>query len=301
MNKTISLYKSQSIDIRSTEYPASLKQIDDPPPVIYFRGDWDQEIFDATLSVVGSRKMTGYGEFITEKLVSEIAISGITIISGFMYGIDAVSHQAAVDSGGKTIAVMPCGIELIHPKIQSELYRRILEHNGLIISEYPGIIPPARWTFPKRNRIIAALSPTLLVVEAGIKSGALITADYAFKYGKKIFAIPGPLTSSVSLGTAGLIKRGASIVTDADDILMCYGKFKLKGEKVSGKTPECVKNRGLNKIQKTITSLLSEEALTIDEIIRKSKTHSSAAGAELTILLLKKIVTRKREKYYLTG
>ncbi|MCK5199756.1 MAG: DNA-processing protein DprA, partial [Spirochaetales bacterium] len=180
------------IDITSDEYPYLLRQIKDPPPKLYFRGNWDPDIFKETLSVVGSRRMTRYGEIITHSLVSAIASKEITIVSGFMYGIDAQAHNAALESGGRTIAVMPCGIEKIHPEYQSDLHERILNNNGLVVSEYTGDAPPALWTYPRRNRIIAGLSPLLLVVEAGIKSGALITAKIAAKYNKKIFAVPGP-------------------------------------------------------------------------------------------------------------
>ena len=352
MNNRNLFEKVNYVDIESSEYPPMLKLINDPPHRIFYRGSWNPEIFRETLSVVGSRKMTGYGEIITERLVSAAAAAGITIVSGFMYGIDAVSHESAVDSGGKTIAVMPCGIERIHPVNQTELYRKILKKEGLVISEFEGNMQPARWTFPRRNRIIAALSPALLVVEAGLKSGALITAGYAFKYGRKILAVPGPLTSSVSLGTANLIKRGASIITSSEDILMLYGRFSLEHTDRSSKESEITeksRNRSLsehprgdleyrsrNKLpadqkvqyqqiktclsnnyhspmteinrddkpfqhsrQQRIISLLSEEALSIDEISRKSGIPVSAAGSELTVLQLKKKVIQKGDKYYL--
>lgn len=350
MNNRIPFEKVNYIDTESTEYPQLLKEIKDHPRRIYYRGKWSPEIFRETLSVVGSRRMTGYGEIITERLVSETAASGITVVSGFMYGIDAVSHESAVDAGGKTIAVMPCGIERIHPVNQTELYRKILKKEGLVISEFEGNMQPARWSFPRRNRIIAALSPALLVVEAGLKSGALITAGYAFKYGRKILAVPGPLTSSVSLGTANLIKRGASIVTSSEDILMLYGRFSLQyTERTGSEITEKNRNRSLsvqtrgdleysrkNKLpsdqkaqyqqiktslsnnyhsgmkeinsddkpfqysrQLRIISLLSDEALSIDEISRKSGIPVSAAGSELTVLQLKKKVIQKGDKYYL--
>ena len=173
------------IGIKSCEYPYLLKQIKDPPRKLYFKGDWNTDIFDETLSVVGSRRMTRYGEIITNELVAVIAEAGIVIVSGFMYGIDAQAHAAALETGGRTIAVMPCGIEKIHPEYQAGLYNRILRCGGLVVSEYPGDTPPALWTYPRRNRIIAGLSPVLLVVEAGLKSGALITARIAKNYNKK--------------------------------------------------------------------------------------------------------------------
>ena len=281
------------IGIKSCEYPYLLKQIKDPPEKLYFRGDWNTDLFEETLSVVGSRRMTRYGETITNDLVGVIAEAGITIVSGFMYGIDAQSHAAALERGGRTIAVMPCGIEKIHPEYQADLHTKILRCGGLVVSEYPGDTLPARWTYPRRNRIIAGLSPALLVVEAGLKSGALITARIAMNYNKRVFAVPGPLTSSVSRGTALLIKQGASIMTSADDILSEYGKF------TAGKPHSEKKSSGLNESQSKIVVLLSLEPLGIDEITRAVEKPTSEIGADLTILCLKKLVTLNEGKYYL--
>jgi len=283
------------IDIDSAEYPNLLRQIKDPPPKLYFKKKWDSEIFNETLSVVGSRKMTRYGGIITDAIISSVAGAGITIISGFMYGIDAQAHNAAVEAGGRTIAVMPCGIDIIHPDYQQDLHKKIIENNGLIVSEYPGETPPALWTYPRRNRIIAGLSPILLVVEAGVKSGALITAKIAKKYNKKIFAVPGPLTSSVSLGTANLIKNGASIVTDIQDILSEYGKTN-KNELFSKK-----EFYGLNRTQSKIINLLANEPLSIDEISRLVEKKISEIGADITVLSLKNHLSLNEGKYYLVN
>ena len=281
------------IDINSNEYPYLLQQIKDPPPKLYFRGNWDTNIFTETLSVVGSRRMTRYGEIITDSLVSMIAGKGITIVSGFMYGIDAQAHNVALEAGGQTIAVMPCGIERIHPEYQADLHGKILNNNGLVVSEYPRDTPPALWTYPRRNRIIAGLSPILLVIEAGVTSGALITAKIAKNYNKKIFAVPGPLTSNVSMGTALLIKHGAHIVTSTDDILFEYGKKE---------TVELFSKKGLyglNKTQQKIVKILSKEPMGIDDIARSSGKQISEIGADITVLSLKKHLTLNEGKYYL--
>jgi DNA processing protein len=283
------------IDINSAEYPYLLRQIKDPPPKLYFKNNWDTDIFNETLSVVGSRKMTIYGEIITNILVSDISSKGITIVSGFMYGIDAQAHKSAIEAGGRTIAVMPCGVDRIHPEYQAALHESILSNNGLIVSEYPGETPPALWTYPRRNRIIAGLSSNLLVVEAGIKSGALITAKIAKKYHKTIFAVPGPLTSSVSLGTANLIKNGSKIVTCIQDILSEYGKND-KNELFSKK-----EFYGLNKTQCEILKLLGNEPLSIDEISRAVEKKVSEIGADITVLSLKKHLSLNEGKYYLVN
>lgn len=283
------------IDIQSSEYPYLLKQIKDPPDFLYYRGQWNTDIFQKTLSVVGSRKMTRYGESITGEIITDISSAGITVVSGFMYGIDARAHSAALEASGCTIAVMPCGIDRIHPEYQADLHRNIEETKGLIISEYPGDTPPALWTYPRRNRIIAGLSPILLVVEAGLKSGALITARIARKYNRKLYAVPGPLTSSVSKGTTLLIKEGATIFTETGDLLSEYGEYK------SVRAEKKMREQKLQGLQKRIVGLLSLEPKGIDEIIRSLKKPASEIGAELTMLSLRKIIIFQDGKYFLSG
>src|SRR3989338_2878201 len=203
-------------------YPALLREIPDAPARLYYKGTWTEELFTDCLAVVGSRHMTSYGRRATEQIVGEVASAGVTIVSGFMYGVDATAHKAAVDAGGKTIAVMPCGIERIHPEYQKDLYEKIIETGGIILSEWDGDSMPQLWTYPKRNRIVAGLAKATLVVEAGLESGSLITADLAKKFGRKLFAVPGPITSEVSKGTGKLMQEGASLVQSANDILEFY-------------------------------------------------------------------------------
>ena len=211
------------IEINDEKYPKLLKEINkQAPKKLYFKGSLDNEIFENCLAVVGSRKLTSYGKKVIEQIVTEIANKGITIVSGFMYGGDEAAHRAAIKAGGRTIAVMPCGIDLIHPEYQEKLYYQIQENKGLIISEYPENFPPEKWTYPKRNRIVAGLSKAVLVVEAGLNSGTLITAEFARKFKRKIFSVPGPIYSEVSKGSNLLIKKGAAMVTEAQDILKYY-------------------------------------------------------------------------------
>ena len=216
------------IDVTEKKYPPALSealkklQLSSGPKKLYYKGNWDDKIFRDCLTVVGSRHLTSYGRRATEQIVTEIAAAGITIVSGFMYGGDEAAHSSAVKAGGKTIAVMPCGIDIISPEYQKNLYNEILETGGLIISEYEGNFLPVNWSFAKRNRIVAGLSKAILVSEASLNSGSLITAGYAKKYGRKIFAVPGQITSEVSKGTIKLIKEGAEVVTEARDILKFY-------------------------------------------------------------------------------
>lgn len=280
----------KTVKINSSKYPTRLKSIQDPPGILYYKGKWGAGIFDNCLAVVGSRQMTSYGRRITDELVSKIAQAGVTIVSGFMYGVDAQAHKAALSVGGRTIAVMPCGIDLIHPEYQEELYKEILAKEGLIISEIEGDFPPALWTYPKRNRIVTGLSQATLVVEAGLKSGSLITADLTKRFGRKLFAVPGQLTSSVSQGTSQLIKEGAGIVTNADDILAVYGL----------RQAECCKNifSGLNKLERSIVERLVQEPREIDALSRLLNISAAELGATISLMQLRGIIGEEEGKYY---
>lgn len=280
------------ITIEDKRYPELLRKIGEKAPErLYYRGNWNGNIFENCLAVVGSRHMTSYGRKITEQLVTEITAAGLTIVSGFMYGGDEAAHRAAVEAGGRTIAVMPCGIDIIHPEYQEELYRDILNKNGLIISEFEGNFPPDKWTYPRRNRIVAGLSKAVLVVEAALNSGTLITTDYAKKFGRKIFAVPGPLTSDVSKGTAQLIKEGAGIATEARDILKYYNITPAK----SCAKPGLAQMEGL---EKDIIEQLQRESLEIDTLARTFGLSVSKIGATLSLMQLKGFISQKEGKYY---
>ncbi|PIR72682.1 MAG: DNA-protecting protein DprA [Candidatus Nealsonbacteria bacterium CG10_big_fil_rev_8_21_14_0_10_36_24] len=236
--------------------------------------------------------MTSYGRQITEKLVSEIASVGITIVSGFMYGIDAVSHKAAIDVGGRTIAVMPCGIDLIHPDYQKDLYQEILENKGLVISEYEGNFLPTLWTYPRRNRLVAGLSKAVMVVEAGEKSGSLITANFAKKYKRKVFAVPGPLTSSLSKGICQLIKEGADVVTGASDVLDFFGKrLTIKATETRVSVNSLIEQKIIQKLQ--------QESMEIDALSRTLGISAAEIGTVVSLMQIKGLVFNENGKYYI--
>jgi len=283
------------ITIKDKRYPELLGKIGkDAPEKIYYKGNWDSEIFKNCLAVVGSRRLTSYGRKITEQLVTEIASAGVTIVSGFMYGGDEAAHKAAAEAGGRTIAVMPCGIDMIHPEYQEELYNKILENKGLIISEYEGKFPPANWTYPRRNRIVAGLSKAVLIVEAGLNSGTLITAEFAKKFGRKIFAVPGPLTSEVSKGTAQLIKEGAEVVTEARDILKDYN--------ISLTKPNLAKpSLNIEGIEQEIINQLQKEPLEADNLARILGMSVSKIGTTLSLMQLKGFINQEGGKYHLNS
>jgi DNA processing protein len=198
-------------------YPAHLKEIYDYPPILYIRGrltaadEW-------SLAVVGTRRATAYGRQVTEEIVTDLARNNITIISGLARGIDSVAHQAALDAGGRTIAVLACGLDIIYPAENLNLSHRIME-NGALISEYPLGTKPKPEHFPRRNRILSGMSLGVLVTEAGEDSGALITADLALEQNRDVLAVPGSILSPASRGTNNLIKEGAKLVQKCQDIL----------------------------------------------------------------------------------
>jgi len=280
------------VEIGNKEYPRLLKEIDSPPKKLYYKGNWDSSIFENCLAVVGSRRMTTYGRQITKKLVSEIAAAGVTIVSGFMFGIDATAHRVVIDAGGRTIAVMPCGIDIIHPSHQEDLYNRILEGNGLIVSEFEGEFPPALWTYPKRNKIVAGLSYATMVVEAGSKSGSLITANLAKRYQRRLFAVPGPLTSTLSKGTTQLIKEGAEIVSSAEDVLAAYD---ISNRGFSEGYSQFLK---LDQLEQCIIEKLQQEPMEIDTLMRSVGTSASELGTTLSLMQIKGLVFDDKGKYY---
>lgn len=282
--------KEGIIDIKDKRYPELLRKINDPPKKLCYKGSWDRDIFKNCLAVVGSRRMTNYGEISAEKIVKEVASAGVTIVSGFMYGIDAISHRAALNGGGRTVAVMPCGVNIIHPEYQKELYDDILNNRGLIISEFEKDFPPENWTYPKRNRIVVGISKASFIVEAAIKSGSLITAEFTRKYERKLFALPGPITSKVSEGTNYLLKNGASIVTCSKDILDFYN---LKVSNLRNKN-----FRETEGIEKDILELLKREPIEIDDVSRKFGVSVSEIGTTLSLMTMKGLIFQKGRKYF---
>ena len=292
------------IEIDDPKYPESLKEAlkklipSSGPKKLYYKGNWSENIFSNCLAVVGSRHLTLYGRRATEQLVTEIAAAGITIVSGFMYGGDEAAHSAAVKCGGRTIAVMPCGIDLIHPANQKELYQKILDNNGLIISEYEGETQPQTFTYVQRDRIVAGLSKAVFVTEAALNSGSLITASYAKKFGKKILALPGQITSEVSKGTLKLIREGAEAVSEANDIL---GFYKVLVSPAKSKLTKSVKSdlTPTGTLEQKIVSQLKRESMNADGMARLFAVPVSQLGTTLSLMQLKGIINQDSGKYYI--
>lgn len=200
------------------KYPENLKKIDNPPFVLFFKGQI-KPLDRRALAVVGSRRMSSYGFQITQKLVGELVKKKMTIVSGLARGIDTVAHQTALKMGGRTLAVLAGGLDKIYPPENQRLAQEISKGQGALISEYPPGFPLNKGHFPARNRLIAGLSLGVLVIEGTDKSGSLITARHAADQGKEVFAVPGPISSSLSQAPLLLIKQGAKVVQNVEDIL----------------------------------------------------------------------------------
>lgn len=208
--------------IDDSEYPGELLDLADPPVAVFWRGSKELAAGARRVAIVGSRQPSDAGLVLTRRLARFAASSGVTVVSGIALGIDAAAHAGALEGAGPTVAVLGCGVDVVYPRTNAGLFGRVLEH-GLVISEYPPGTPPAPWRFPARNRIIAALAGTLLVVEARARSGALITADRALDLGRDVLAVPGPPSAAGAAGTNGLLKAGAGLIEDADDLAVWLG------------------------------------------------------------------------------
>jgi len=269
-------WEIKSLSIKDKNYPLPLKKIKDPPRVLYFLGKIQEK--ENGLAVVGTRRCSSYGKEAAFKIVSDLVESGLTIVSGFAPGIDTIAHKTAIEKGKRTIAVLGTGLDRksIYPKENLKLVEKILESGGALISEFKPGTHGTKYTFPKRNRIISGLSLGVLVIEARLRSGSLITAEYAKEQKRKIFALPGPIFSQTSKGCHFLIKNGAKLVESAEDILEELGmnKLRVKKEKVEGKTSQ----------ESLILEALKEGALNIEKIIEKTKLSPSRVASLLSIL-----------------
>lgn len=215
--------KKIRISAKTKDYPPRLDMLADPPQAINILGNLSELLDMPTVGIVGSRKASAYGRGITEKFAEELARTGLCIVSGLALGVDSIAHRSAVMAKGKTIAVLPSGLDEIYPASHRGLAREIISSGGALLSEYDDSFRPRRESFIQRNRIIAALSDVLLVTEAAEKSGSLYTANFALELGKTVLAVPGNITSPYSAGTNNLIRSGAMLVSDTKDIFDALG------------------------------------------------------------------------------
>lgn len=263
------------ITIFDENYPSSLREIHGAPIIIYYKGIIDSEVLERCFGVVGTRMPTGYGRLVTEKLTRGLVEAGLTIVSGLARGVDTVAHSTTIEAGGKTLAVLGGGLNQIFPSENLHLAEKIANGFGAILTEFPPSYPHLAGNFPARNRIIAGLSKGVLVTEAAEDSGSLITARLAIEQGREVFAVPGPITSSMSAGTSALLKDGAKLVSSVADIL----------EELGIKSGPVIKTSNLNlgREEKEILELIKDESRHVDEIARSLKKPIS----EISGVLLK--------------
>jgi len=281
----------RTISIKDREYPALLKEIPDAPGILYVRGAFPPPA--PTLAVVGTRRLTRYGKEQTERIAQELVRAGIIVVSGLARGIDTIGHKAAVEAGMPTIAVLGTGIDdsTVFPQQNVKLAHEILDKGGCLVSEYPPGTHGTKYTFPARNRIIAGLSLGTLVMEAPIKSGALITGRLALDYNREVFAIPHPLGCWTGEGCNDILHQGAHLIRETKDILNVMG-FVSEESPAATYKPE-------NKIEEKLLACLSAEPLHIDKIIEKSEENHSAAMTALSMLEIKGIVKNVGEMNFL--
>ncbi len=281
----------RAIARNSADYPAALVETFDPPAVIYIRG----EILDAdtrAVGVIGTRGPTSYGREVARRLSGDLARNEVTVVSGLARGIDGIAHQAALDAGGRTIAVLGSGLDTIYPSEHVALAHKIAEH-GALISEFPlGTRPDAR-NFPRRNRIISALSLGILVVEAPFKSGAMLTVEHAVQQNRDVFAVPGPIHSEASSGTNWLIQQGAKLVTDVSDVLdelnivVMGNQLPLESVSVD------------SEVEKKLIDAIAAGPAHIDDVTRATGLTSSVVASTLSLLELKGLVRQTGPMQYI--
>jgi DNA processing protein len=283
-------YKIKEIKNSDADFPTELKNNNKYLEKFYYRGKWDKNIFEKTISIVGSRKMTRYGREIIDNFMPEIVANKITVISGFMYGVDSYAHESCIDLGGKTIAVCGWGLDFTANDENRKLYEKILKNDGLVMSEYENDFLPTLWSFPHRNKIVASLATEgVLVVEAGVKSGSLITARMAREMNKRVMTVSGNIFSETSKGTNYLIKNNlAEMIMDVGEILH---------KKADDKQIEMFDDV-FTKEEKEIIEAIKSGENTIDEIVKRSGLKISVVGVNLSMMAMNNKIVEENGKYF---
>ncbi len=275
-------HKVKALTCHDPEFPARLKEIYDVPPVLYVRGSLTVED-EWTIAVVGTRKPTAYGREVAAQISTDLARSKVTVVSGLARGTDSVAHRAALDAGGRTIAILACGLDMVYPPENLKLAQDIIEH-GALVSDYPLGTQPRSEYFPRRNRIMSGVSLGVLVIEAGDSSGALITASLALEQNRDVFAVPGSIFSHASTGTNRLIQEGAKLVTGAKDILeelnltMAAQQLEMKELLPADDT------------ESLLLRQISADPVHIDEVRRRASLPIATVSSTLAMMELKGLV-----------
>ena len=285
------MMETVKIDMDSVEYPARLREIPDPPKQLYCTGNTGL-LNEKSIGVVGARKNTVYGKNVALMIGRRLAESGLVVTSGLALGIDGYSHEGALEAEGKVISVLGSGIDHMTPQRHRSLMMKGLDNGGLVVSEYPPEMECSRWSFPARNRIISGLSDALVVVEAGLDSGSLITAKHASDQGRTVYAVPGNINSQTSIGCNLLIRDGAVPLIIIDDLIRDVGAMPVKSN-------EPVKDLDSDE-QKIFEVVMEMSGATMEEIIRNTGFSPGLANSLVTVMEIKGIVESYAGRIYLS-
>ncbi|MBN2197602.1 DNA-processing protein DprA [Candidatus Wolfebacteria bacterium] len=290
-------FKVKTISLADACFPSLLKEIPNPPSEIYILGDLSQGALlkNEKIAIVGTRKATFQGKAIAKKIAKELSQKGMVIVSGLAMGIDTAAHEGAIEAGGKTIAVLACGLDNIYPRQNENLAQKIIDFGGIIISEYPIGAPPFPNQFLERNRIVSGLSIASIVIEAPVRSGALVTARLAAEQGREVFVIPGSIENTNYYGSHKLIRDGARLAVSVEDILEDLGLVK----ECENQDTEVLIEEINDKNQLFIIKVIKQagKAINIDKIIEITKLEPQMVNQSLTLLLMKGLIEEVREGY----
>lgn len=299
--ETLARLGARIVTIHDDEYPANLRQIYDPPPMLFVRGRLEP-VDERAIAVVGTRRATAYGRMATETLARGLAARRITVVSGLAVGADAAAHRGALAAGGRTIGVLACGIDVPYPRDTMELREKMVTR-GAVISEFPLGTPARQGRFRIRNRLISGLALGVLVTEAPERSGALLTANLAANQGRQVFAVPGSVNSQFSRGTHALLRDGARLVESVDDILdeVAFPEVSAPSPapEAEEKRDERAEGPSLSVDERELLRALSLQQRHMDEIIEQCRMTSSRASAGLLMLELKGLVRRLPGNMYM--
>lgn len=271
-----------ALTLQDDAYPRNLHEVPDPPAVLFTRGRLAPSD-DLAVALIGTRRATAYGRAVADRLASELAAAGVTVVSGLARGIDTVVHAATLRAGGRTLAVLGNGLDSVYPPENAALARRIVDTDrGALVSEFGPGIPPDAVNFPRRNRIIAGLSRVSVIVEAGERSGALITADFALEQGRDVLVVPGPILSPASAGSNALLKQGAVPVTCTRDILDV-----LEVDPGLGGQPPAQQLPIMTVPESAVWEALGDQPAHVDELARGLRLRTNEVSATLVMLEMK--------------
>jgi DNA processing protein len=282
----------RALTLLDDQYPSSLRQVADAPPVLFVRGAV-VPADDLAVALVGTRRATVYGRSVADRLARDLAAAGVTVVSGLAKGVDTAAHLASLEAGGRTLAVLGNGLDQIYPPENGALARRIADPGrGALVSEFAPGVPPDAANFPRRNRLISGLSRATVIVEAGERSGALITADFALEQGRDVLAVPGSIFSPMSAATNQLLRQGAIPVTSAYDILEAIGAAAQPPAALARDVPE------LSPVEATLWRALTGEPRHADELARTLGLSSGEVAATLALLELKSLARQVGSMLY---